>query len=281
MQHTAVRNQIKQIQDAWIKLLFDFRAWFFPKTPQGEHWKFRPAHHALRACQSRLMDDAESMLAEYRKNDNQQPIVENKDTQQGSSSYLPIMLTANAMLDSLPMASQINATPYFTDVAIQGQLARIRLEPIAIRFQIAFYATNPYGVRDVLNQFCTYFSDDTKRMIYVPFFVGEKDGKPIMESFRFTAFENELFPAVMNGEQKNLAVGTVDVTLCGCIPHVVGLDLHGSDKIDGGIDGKGNPLNTPDLIDKVVIQADLHDREHWVIKTDRETVETTIEKNHD
>lgn len=276
-------NHIKTIQNAWFqKILVDFRAWYFPKTEQGEHWKNRELHKAIRVCPSRMMDDAEEMLKEYRKNNNQQGIVATPDKQIGTSSYLPIMLTATATLDGLPQTSQILGVPYLNDVNIQGNIVRMRIEPIAMRCQVAFFATNPFDVRDVLNQFCTYMTDDAKRMFYVPFVVGHKDGENIYEKFRFTVFENELYPSTAGGEALNMYVGTVDVTLCGCIPHVIGLGMRGEDKIDGGFDNKGMPLPTPlDDLDKVVIQVDGYDVENWRIKADRETGERIVEKGHE
>lgn len=247
-------NHLKSIQDAWLKLLLDYRAWYFPKTPQGEHWKTRAVHHAIRSCPSRMMDDVEAMLVEYRKNDNQQNLSEDKQQQKGTSSYLPIMLTATAMLDSLPMSSQINAVPYFNPVIVQDKPVMIRLEPIAVRCQIAFFATNSHDVRDVVNQFCTYLLDDTKRKIKVPFLLGyDDDKKAIYEPFGFTVFDNEVYPSSASHESLNLSIGTVDVTLSGCIPHVLGLGL--GKNVDGGFDTQGIPKNPIFDLDKVVTQV--------------------------
>ncbi len=41
-----------------------------PETVQTEEWKARQISTAIKSCPSRLMDDSESMLSEYRKSQN-------------------------------------------------------------------------------------------------------------------------------------------------------------------------------------------------------------------
>lgn len=64
------KDSLKCIQDAWYKMLVDFRAWYMPETVQTDEWKQRNISTAIKSCPSRLMDDSESMLAEYRKSQN-------------------------------------------------------------------------------------------------------------------------------------------------------------------------------------------------------------------
>ena len=58
------KDSLKCIQDAWYKMLVDFRAWYMPETVQTDEWKQRNISTAIKSCPSRLMDDSESMLAD-------------------------------------------------------------------------------------------------------------------------------------------------------------------------------------------------------------------------
>ena len=59
---TLPKDSLKCIQDAWYKLLVDFRAWYMPETIQTDEWKKRDIRIAIKSCPSRMMDDSEAML---------------------------------------------------------------------------------------------------------------------------------------------------------------------------------------------------------------------------
>jgi len=61
------KDSLKCIQNAWYKVLVDFRTWYMPETVQTMEWKAWQISTAIKSCPSRLMDDSESMLMEYRK----------------------------------------------------------------------------------------------------------------------------------------------------------------------------------------------------------------------
>lgn len=159
------KDSLKCIQDAWYKLLVDFRAWYMPETIQTEEWKKRDIQTAIKSCPSRMMDDSEVMLAEYRKS-------QNADVVTGATAFMPIMLTAIAMLDQPPDTMQLLPMPYFVPVVIGDKQVKIRLIAKTVRAQLAFYATNAHDARSVCDQFCTYVQDEGKRRFQVPFDMG-------------------------------------------------------------------------------------------------------------
>lgn len=265
-------DPLKAIQNAWVHFLLDFRAWFFPETEQTAEWKMRPLAQAIRSCPARMMDDSEAMIAEWRKNPN--------DTKTGATASMPVMLTATAMVDMPPEASQLVGTPYAVEAMIQGQIAQVRVVPKAIRAQIAFYATNPHDARAVCDQICTYATDDTRRKLDVEFSLGGD----VKDKYKFIIFENTLYPSPAVGEALNLSIFTVDVTLVGYVPQVIGLGAQGENYIDHGYDQYGTPQRGEHDF-KVIVQSDMYEQDndnaHTRIKTDPNTGETTVERIDD
>lgn len=260
------KDSFKSIQDAWIRLILDFRSWYYPENQFMKEWKNREILKAIRACPSRMVDDAESMLSEYRKS-------QVTGVTGGASAFMPILLTATALIDQPPSSTQLIGVPYSVPIEIEGKYARMRMKPTAVRAQIAFFATNPNDARSVCEQFCMYMTDDDKRKIKIKFDLGAG----ISRDFGFMVLENELFPSPVPSEAINLSVVVVDVTLIGYVPQVIGLD--DNNDIDNGIDEEGKPLEKP-LIDAVVTQADSYSNDgHQRVTANRETGETFVEKN--
>lgn len=83
-------DSLKCIQNAWYKQLVNFRAWYMPETQLTADWKLRAIGNAIKACPSRMMDDSEAMLSEYRKS---------QKHEEESKVILPVMLTATALTD--------------------------------------------------------------------------------------------------------------------------------------------------------------------------------------
>ncbi|MBF7682994.1 hypothetical protein I2F27_06595 [Acinetobacter sp. B5B] len=261
-------NPIKAIQDAWVRILLDFRAWYFPETKQTQEWKFRAVNQAIRSCQARLIDDAEAMLVAFRKN------INTPEQKQGETAAMPVLLTSIAAVDMPPDIGQLLGVPYSVDVMIDDQFAKMRVNPTTVRAQIAFFATNPHDARSIASQFCTYLNDDAKRKIEVSFQVGKQTAKP----FKFIVFDNNLMPSVVPSDAVNLSVFTVDVHLSGFVPQVFGLGLNGEHCVNHGFDAQGIPMcAVDDDSDKVVIQADQFDVRHSQVKADRDTGNITVE----
>lgn len=260
----------KCIQDAWYKMLVDFRAWFMPETVQTTEWKNRNISTAIKSCPSRLMDDSESMLAEYRKS-------QNADVSGGATAFMPIMLTATALIDQPPDVSQLLPVPYFVPAVIDEKYVKIRLVAKAVRAQLAFYATNPHDARSVCDQFCTYMQDDVKRRIDVPFEISSTHS----EYSRFTVLENQLFPSPVPSDAINLSIFTIDVQLIGYVPQILGLGGPNDNNTDNGYDPDGSAIEKP-LEDNVVIQADKFAEDgHVRIHADRDTGAITEEIIHE
>lgn len=241
-------------QKSWGNVLKDFREWLLPDTADLTHWKTRPIKEAIAACPSRMVDDAEVMLSEWRKNQN------SNDT--GMTSFLPVMLTAFDSVPSPPDASSIRGVPDWMPVILpqdpQKRMVRMRTIPIAVRAQIAIFTDNPHSALMFASQFCAYLTSETKRVMTLTVNVGGG----ITDDCEFVVLDNSLYPSKVSSEAKNLTIFTVDVTLNGVITQVIGLD------------GAEN-------MQKVVIEADISDTENnsyvrWV--ADSVTGETWLQR---
>lgn len=264
------KDSLKCIQDAWYKLLVDFRAWYMPETAQTDEWKKRGIATAIKSCPSRMMDDSEAMLAEYRKS-------QNEEVSGGATAFMPIMLTATAMIDQPPDTMQLLPMPYFVPVVIGDEQVKIRLIAKTVRAQIAFYATNSHDARSVCDQFCTYMQDESKRRIAVPFDMGENH----IEKSTFTILENQLFPSPVPSEAINLSIFTIDAQLVGYVPQIIGLGGPNDNSTGNGYNPDGSAVDKP-LHDLVVVQADQYSFDgHTRVSADRETGEITVEQIDD
>lgn len=254
-------------QKSWGNVLKDFREWLLPDTADLIHWKTRPLKEAIAACPSRMVDDAEVMLSEWRKNQN------SNDT--GMTSFLPVMLTAFDSVPSPPDASSIRGVPDWMPVVLpqdpQKRMVRMRTIPIAVRAQIAVFTDNPHSALMFTSQFCAYLTSETKRVMELTVNVG--DG--ITDSCELVVLDNSLYPSKVSTEAKNLTIFTVDVTLNGVIPQVVGLGGDWDTVTD--INGRPSTGN----MQKVVVESDISDTENnsyvrWV--ADSVTGETWLQR---
>ena len=267
---TLPKDSLKCIQNAWYKLLVDFRAWYMPETIQTDEWKKRDVRTAIKSCPSRMMDDSEAMLSEYRKS-------QNADVTGGATAFMPIMLTATALVDQPPDIMQLIPMPYFVPVVIGDELVQIRLIAKTVRAQIAFYATNAHDARSVCDQFCAYVMDESKRRFAVPFDMGNNH----IQNSTFTIVENQLFPAPVPSEAINLSIFTVDAQLIGYLPQIIGLGGPHDTTTGNGYNPDGSAVDQP-LNDLVVVQADQFSEDgHTRVLADRDTGEITVEQIND
>ncbi|MFC6628603.1 hypothetical protein [Acinetobacter beijerinckii] len=264
------KDSLKCIQDAWYKLLVDFRSWYMPETIQTDEWKKRDIRTAIKSCPSRMMDDSEAMLAEYRKS-------QNAEVDGGATAFIPIMLTATAMLDQPPDTMQLLPMPYFVPVVIGDKQVQIRLIAKTVRAQLAFYATNSHDARSVCDQFCTFVQNEDKRRFQVPFDMGMNH----IQKSTFTIVENQLFPSPVPSEAINLSIFTIDVQLVGYAPQIIGLGGPNDNTTGNGYNPDGSVVDKP-IQDLVVIQADQFTVDgHTRVLADRETGEITVERFDD
>lgn len=254
----------ERFQRAWGVLLSRFRKWALADTADTKHWKTRPIKEAIHACAGRMIDDAEAMLDQYRRNDNV------KDTP-GSTALLPVMLTAFEPMPTIPDASSVRGIPYWLDIQVPTDpdltTARLRTIPTAIRAQVAFFTATPHAAFSLASQFCAFLTDEYDRQLPIVCDLGGG----ITDTWQLTVLDNTLFPSRVPTEAKNLTIITVDVTLAGLIPHVVGLG--GDWDADTDPDVTATPPQGP------VVEADVLTDEslylvRWVVDT--ETNESTL-----
>lgn len=253
-------------QKSWGNLLVNFREWLLADTADLHYWKTRPLKEAIAACPSRMVDDAEIMLSEWRKNQNA--------SVKGMTSFLPVMLTAFDAVPSAPDISSIRGVPDWMPVILPqdplNRMVRMRTIPIAVRAQIAVFTDNPHSALMFTSQFCAYLTSETKRILTITLPVG--DG--ITDDCELVILDNSLYPSKVSTEAKNITIFTVDVTLNGVMTQVVGL----GGSWDANTDINGRP-STEDM-QKVVVEADINDTEtglhvRWV--ADEETGETWLQ----
>lgn len=260
------RDSLKYIQDAWTKLLFDFRAWMIPETKQLAIWKAYPKEKAIRACRSRLVDDAEAMLAEWRKSKSEEVDV-------GETATLPVLLTAVAPIQAPPDIAQVKSTSAFVDVAINDQIVKLRTIRSAIRAQVVFFATNLHDTKCFIDQLMAYLDDDLKRRFVVDY----KINGQAVSGYTMTVLENSLFPDNITSEAKNIDIVSIDCVMLGVIPQVLGFGADYDDSTGNGIDNEGTPVIEPLQPGLVVTQADAFELDHVRITADPETGEITQE----
>lgn len=253
-------------QKSWGNLLINFREWLLADTADLQYWKTRPLKEAIAACPSRMVDDAEIMLSEWRKNQNANV--------KGMTSFLPVMLTAFDSVPSPPDVSIIRGIPDWIPVILPQdplkRMVRMRTIPIAVRAQIAVFTDNPHSALMFTSQFCAYLTSETKRILTITLPVG--DG--ITDDCELVILDNSLYPSKVSTEAKNITIFTVDVTLNGVMTQVVGLD----GTWDANTDINGRP-STEDM-KKVVIEAGVQDTDFGVdviVTADEITGVTTIE----
>lgn len=287
------KSSLESIQIAWGYVLRDFRQWCKPEGQAMWRWKTAPLKQCIMAAKSSMIDDAEAMLRAWSENQN------TKDSQ-GMSAFLPVMTTAIASIQTPPEHEQVVGRADWLDVVIPNdpleRVVKMRTMPSAFRCQIAFFCPDAHGAMMLANQFCLYFKSEKKRTFGVDFEIGEYEGKPITDTWRFRVLDNSLYPDRAMSEYQNLHIVTVDCTIIGDIPVVVGLggehdkltdtvemgvpanhqaikgEIHNAldgsvGHQDGNKNGKDTTTHTPQttdelgefaLKDDIVRQADIH-----------------------
>lgn len=222
------------------KVLVDFKQWLMADTKTLQDWKKRPK--SIKACSSRLIDDFNAMLGQFRT--------------KSEDNLIPVLLCAIAKVNMPPDVDKLRAVPYFRNAIMpndkQKRHIKYRLIPSAYRVQIAFVSPDQDSVSSFLNQFCAYMQDDFKRRFDVEYQVASD----VKTNFSMTVFDNSLFPDRASVEQDNLEVGLVDFTIGGYVPNIVGLNLFDTDKKGQWWYGDYtvNPAERPelkDIIDKI------------------------------
>ena len=226
-----IKSSLECIQQAWAYRLRDFRQWCKPEGQAVFAWKTAPLKHAILACRSNMVDDAEAMLKAWAEN-------QNDPNKQGSTAFIPVMTTAIAPIQPPPDFEQVvGRSSWITAVLpndTQGRVVQVRAMPAAFRCQIAFFCPDTHGAMMVANQFCLYWKHEGKRTFNVPFEVGMDGDNVLTDLWEFRVLDNSLMPDTAMTDYKNLTIVTVDCTIVGSIPIVVGLGGEWDNYTDAG-----------------------------------------------
>lgn len=242
------KSSLASIKDAWIQLLADFRAWLKPESQLIYNWKIAPFDQSIKAAKSTLVDDVEALIGEYRTNQNSDTV--------GTTSRIPVLLTAIAQVEVPPDANMLLGKPYFIPIIHpadpQNRIVQMRVVPRATRAQLVFLSTNDHDISSVADQFCAYMTDDDKRRFTVNYDLGGG----FVDPWKMTVMNNDLSPSQGFTDEKNLRIVIVDVTMVGLVPQVVGLGGtwdavtdNGYTSNNGSIDPNGTGESTnPDFV---------------------------------
>lgn len=256
-------STLELFQQSWGRLLADFRQWIMADTADLRHWQSRALPEAIRACPGRMIDDAESMLAEWRQNQN----VAGKP---GSTALLPVMLTAFEPVASVPDVSSIRGVADWIEVQIpsdtQGRTVQMRTIPTAIRAQIAIFTATPHSAFTLATQFCAYLTSEKKRQLPMRVHFGAG----LYDDWQLTVLDNSLIPSRIQSDAKNLSIVAVDVVLNGLVPQIVGLGA----ATDSTTDVTGRPRTNAPVQEVDLIDGDTERHVRWVI--DVESGQTTL-----
>ena len=181
-----------------------------PHTKGTTDFKNRGFKHAFAYAQGRLVDDAEAMLSEYRKNDNDTP----------RRAPLPMILVGVGR-DYTPTTGdysrirgdiQTIKLPHEKD---DNKLREMTVEVGERKVQVVFIASNEPTARDLSMQFCLWCAAFKNRRFYADYDIHG-------HSYPFSCVleDPNIFASNVDTEQKNLVMQTVDLTFRETIPFV-------------------------------------------------------------
>ncbi len=234
-------SPLECIQQAWSLKLRDFKQWCQPTTQAIYDWKSRRLETALIASKTTMVDNVEAMLRAVAENDNASVI--GRKNERGTSNYLPVLITAISPIEMPPDYSDVIGVPTWQTVVIPSdplqRPVQMRSMAVAYRCQIAFFAPDPSTVSNICNQFINFWKHEGKRTFPVFYQVGFAEGEPITVDWNFRVLDNSLSADSADVGLVNTYVGTVDCTLVGAEPTIVGLGGQWDDTTD-----TGEPLST-------------------------------------
>lgn len=209
---------------AW---LVDFRAQFQPDTPANAEWAAREAAKAMVWAPARMVDQVESMLSSWARNDN--------SGRAGSSGFSPVMFVAMAadytptpgeagrpMTDRLPFA--------FTDDTLRRSF-RLRVISADIRAQVVAVCSDVLSASSMIGQLDLWATERQRFKAAYPFAGFSTDWPVVVQQ------GDRLGAATPVGEQ--VAILTLDLTLRASMPMFYG---PAQDEPDDGNDPPGYPV---------------------------------------
>lgn len=262
-------SPLESLQNAWGLKLRDFRQWCTPAGQQSiRDWKKRRVEGAIIVAKSSMVDDAEAMLKRVQATNNAAAIGDKNNS--GTSVYLPVMITAISAIESPPEYELVRPNPNWVNVVIGNdplqRVVQARATAVAYRCQIAFFAPDIHAVSSIANQFVSFWKHEAKRNFDVSYELGFASDFVIKDKWRFRVAENSIYPDKVSLDIENVHGITVDCTIVGLEPNVVGLGAYDDDITDTGepdgsippdLEPIGGHRDPPDKLNSFVIEADV------------------------
>lgn len=263
-------SPLESMQKAWAYKLRDFRQWCSPSGQTAiRDWKTRRLEAAIIVSKTNMIDDAEAMLKAIAERDNAQSVGK---LHAGMSVSLPVMITAISTIENPPDRDIVIGQSQWVNVVIPSdpmqRAVQMRTTPVAYRAQIAFFASSSHAASAIANQFVNFWKHEGKRTFSVGYEIGYAGKSIIRDNWDFRVVENTLFPDKADVNLPDVYVVTVDCTIVGVEPTVVGLGAYGDDITDTGEPDGSIPPGLPpipgtrlpeDELGKFVIEADVFD----------------------
>lgn len=228
---SPISNNEYVLKSLYQHIFVAFKDWLMTDTKPLQNWKNRK--RSIKACQGKLIDDAEAMLKQFRT--------------KSQDDFLPVMLVAIAKITTPPDVSLLRAIPYLKDGVIENDSKtrhiKFRAIPVSYRVQFAFISPDSDSSSSLLAQFSAFMQDDFNRRFDVEYHLAPD----LTSHWAMTVFDNSLYPDRAFVEQDNLEIGLLDFTIGGYIPQVVGLNhtnTHQNGQVfydDTNVDNKHRP----------------------------------------
>lgn len=271
-------SPLESVQQAWGYRLRDFRQWCAPAGQQSiRDWKRRRIEGAIIVAKTNMVDDAEAMLKAIQRAEND--LASGDTTNSGTSVALPVMVTAISAIEAPPEFEIVRPNPNWVNVVIANdplqRVVQMRAAAVAYRCQVAFFAPDIHAASSIANQFVNYWKHEQKRSFDVEYELGFAGTAIIKDQWNFKVAENTIFPDKISLDINTVHGVTVDCTIVGLEPNVVGLGHADDDLTDTGEPDGSIPPNLPpigggrdpaDQLNAFVIEADVigedvrHDR---------------------
>lgn len=278
-------SPLESVQNSWGYLLRDFRQWCSPAGQQSiRNWKTRRVEGAIIVAKTNMVDDAEALLRAIQRTDNADAAGNKNHT--GTSVSLPVMVTAISAIESSPEYEVVKPNPTWVNVVVDSdplqRVVQMRAAAVAYRCQIAFFAPDVHAASSIANQFINYFKHERKRSFDVGYEVGYAGTSVIKDHWNFKVAENTIYPDKISLGIETVHGITVDCTIVGLEPNIVGLGHEDDDITDTGEPDGSIPPNLPpitggrdpeDQLNAVVIEADVMEEgaRHTRVNIDPET----------
>lgn len=221
---------ITPVKIAFGGLVAQWQKQLFPDGKQVKEFSLRASEKAIAFADSRMVDDAQSMLESWQKN--------KTDNAPSSSARLPVVLIAFArdFTSGNQYHSQISDTvPVVLPDDTKERIFNLRTLGMALRVQMAFIADNDTTARALVAQWQNYISSPSRRNINAIYSFA---GFNMPWGVSFEVPQN--YASNIAIDANNVSILTVDLTLNATVP----MYEHPQDNEPN--DGKGTDGNSND-----------------------------------